>query len=242
VSKGLSIALSGALAQQDALDATATNVANASSAGYQRLRPIFRAVLAKVKDGSPAIRHVAVERMALDRTPGAPRVTGSALDAVLPSGAYLAVSTPRGERYTRAVSLTVGEDGALKTTSGAPVTGEGGSPVVVSPKGGPVSLDADGTVKQAQATIGKLRIVTFERADALAPEGGRLLGAAGAGAASPSTDPLQVGAVEDSNAQPVTEMTELMTATRTFDAFQKVLDTLGDVDRRLLTTVPNPGD
>jgi flagellar basal body rod protein FlgG len=34
-------------------------------------------------------------------------------------------------------------------------------------------------------------------------------------------------------------MTEMMQASRTFEAFQKVLDQFGEMDRKLLTTVPS---
>jgi flagellar basal body rod protein FlgG len=243
VSKGLYVALSGAVAQQNALDATASNVANASTPGYQRLRPIFRQALANASGNQdPNLRYGSLDRTAIDTSQGAVRTTERPLDVVLPQGAYLALSTARGERYTRATSMAVGPDGSLVTPSGAAVMSESGDAIKVDPAGGAVGIDPDGSVKQAGSAVGKLKLVSFERPDALAPEGSGVLGAGNAGAVTPAKGDLQIGALEDSNAQPVTEMTELMTASRTFDAFQKVLDTLGDVDRRLLTTVPNPGE
>jgi flagellar basal body rod protein FlgG len=243
VSKGIYVALSGAVAQQNALDATASNVANASTAGYQRLRPIFREALQNATGNQdPKLRYGSVDRNAVDTTPGAIRKTDRALDVALPDGGYLALATIRGERYTRSGSLNVTKEGALVTPSNVAVAGESGEAIKVDPAGGPVTIDPDGAVKQNGAAVAKLRVVTFEQPDALSPEGAGVLTAVNAGAITVSTKPLEVGALEDSNAQPVTEMTELMTATRNFDAFQKVLDTLGDVDHRLLTTVPNPGD
>ena len=233
MSKGMYVALSGAIAQENALEATATNVANASSAGYQRLRPVFRQALAKA---NPDLHYATIDRTALDTEQGAIRKTDRALDMAMPAGTYLAVTTPRGERYTRAGSLQVDADGALKTVSGSPVD------IKTNPKGGPVTINPDGSVTQDKSVIGKLRLVKFERPDALTPEGAGTLNASQAGAMTPSDAVLSLGAVEESNAQPVTEMTSLMMATRTFDAFQKILDTMGEADRKLLTTVPNAGD
>ena len=113
-------------------------------------------------------------------------------------------------------------------------------PIKAAPGGGPVRIDPDGSVKQGTNTIGKLKLVTFETPGALEHEGSGLLSGNSAGAVTPSKEPLAVGAVEESNAQPVTAMTEMMQASRTFEAFQKVLDQFGEIDRKLMSTVPTP--
>lgn len=240
MSKGVYVALSGAVAQENAMEATATNVANASSAGFQRLRPVFRQALANAVDRDGQLHYTTTSRTALDTTVGATRVTDRPLDVALPAGVYLAVTTPRGERYTRAGSITMDKDGTLRTAGGAAVASEAGTPLVLSPTNGAARIDPDGTVKQGTTEIGKMKLVKFEKPDALEPEGSALLAVGGGGAATPATGAeLAVGALEDSNAQPMSAMTELMTASRTFEAFQKVLDQFGEIDRKLLTTVPN---
>jgi flagellar basal body rod protein FlgG len=238
VSKGVYVALSGAVAQEQALEATATNVANASSAGYQRLRPVFRNALAKAVNGDNELQFAKTSRTALDVTPGAIRVTENPLDVALPKGVYLAAITPAGERYTRAGNLGLGPDGTLHTAGGATVSSDSDQPIKANVGGGQVRVFPDGSVKQGNDLLGKLKLVTFASPDALAPEGSSLLATGGAGASTPSTEPVTVGAVEDSNAQPVTAMTEMMQASRTFEAFQKVIDQFGEIDRKLLTTVP----
>ena len=42
MAKGVYSALSGAIAAQTSLDVTAQNLANASTPGFKKLRPIFR--------------------------------------------------------------------------------------------------------------------------------------------------------------------------------------------------------
>jgi flagellar basal body rod protein FlgG len=49
---------------------------------------------------------------------------------------------------------------------------------------------------------------------------------------------LTLGSVEESNATAVSAMTELVTATRTFEAFQRVIDAFREADRKVVTTVP----
>ncbi len=239
MSKGVYVALSGAVAQENALGATASNVANSSSAGYQRLRPVFRQALATAVGQDGELRYVTTSRTALDTTPGAIRVTERPLDIALPPGVYLAATTARGERFTRAGSLSVDKDGGLKTAGGASVVSDGGAPFAVAPGGGGVTVDPDGTVKQGKSSLGKLKLVKFEKPDALEPEGSSLLAVGGAGAMTAATELVTVGAVEESNAQPMAAMTDLMTASRTFEAFQKVLDQFSEIDRKLLTSVPS---
>lgn len=242
MSRGVYVALSGAVAQENALDATATNVANTSSAGYQRLRPVFRQALASAQGQDSKLRYVTISRTALDTTPGATRLTERALDIAMPQGVYLATTTPRGERFTRAGSLAVNKEGGLSTAGGVAVTSDAGAPFAIAPGGGAVTIDPDGTVRQGKSSIGKLKLVKFEKPDALEPEGGSMLALGGAGAITPSEDPVTVGAVEESNAAPVAAMTDLMTASRTFEAFQKCLDQFGEIDRKLLTTVPTASE
>ncbi len=235
---GIYAALSGAIAQSSVLETAANNLANASTDGYQRVRPVFREVLAQAGGaGARGTSYVTVASTAVDGSAGAMRPTGRALDAALPDGVYLAVSTPRGERYTRAVSLTVDPDGGVRTARGAAVADESGAPLRVPPGDGELALTADGELRRAGAPVGRLRLVRFDLPEQLAQEGGTLLAPGGATPTTTSAA-LTVGSVEESNATMVSAMTDLVTATRTFEAFQRVIDAFREADRRVVSTVP----
>lgn len=236
MSRGVYVALSGAVAQEHALETTATNLANAATPGYQRLRPVFREVLAGASK-KENLRYAEVSATALDGSRGAIRSTGRSLDVALPEGEYLAVSTPRGERYTRAGSLSMGADGMLKTVSGTPLIREDGKPMQLSAAAGEPSIQADGSVVQGGAIVARLKIVKAAPGTTFSHEGGGVLTANGA-APTPTNTSLDIGALEDSNASAVVAMTDLVTASRTFEAFQRMLDTFGECDRKVLTTTP----
>jgi flagellar basal-body rod protein FlgF len=243
MSRGLYVALSGAVAQETALDTTAQNLANAATPGYQRMRPVFKEVLSgatgKNNPGSN-LHFTSVDATALDGSRGALRATGRALDVALPEGVYLGVSTARGERYTRAGSLTVQADGSLTTSSGKPIAREDGSPLKVTP-GRETTIKPDGTVVQDGNAVGSLRLVKMEAGGSLEHEGEGLLVAKGTPPVAAAAT-LDIGALEESNASVVGSMTELVQASRTFEVFQKMLDTFGEMDRKVLTTVPNASD
>jgi flagellar basal body rod protein FlgG len=239
MSRGVYVALSGAVAQEHALETTATNLANASTPGYQRLRPVFREVLAGASRREN-LRYTAVGATALDGSRGAIRSTGRALDVALPAGSYLVVTTPRGERYTRAGALAMGADGVLRA-AGAPLVREDGRPIQLSPAGSEPVVDPSGSIVQDGKIVAKLRIVRGAPGTTFAHDGAGLLVASGAVSNATAEDAvLEVGVLEESNATAVAAMTELVTATRTFEAFQRMLDTFGECDRRVLTTTPGP--
>lgn len=237
---GIYVALSGAIAQSMNLDTTAQNLANSSTDGYQRVRPVFSEELSRAGTLDPGLHYSSVSNTKLDTKRGELRDTGNPLDFAMPEGTYLAVSTSNGERYTRAASLQVGIDGTLRTAGGASVLNESGTPIRLSTDGSPVKIDAGGQVTQNQSPVGRVKLVSFASPGALGHEQGPLLmSTAASGNATPATGPLEIGHVETSNANVVNSMTDLVNASRTFEAFQRVIDTFRDEDRKVVTSVPS---
>lgn len=243
MSKGIYAALSGAVAQGTTLDLVAQNLAHASTTGYRSSRPVFREVLARAAAPRAAaarprgdVRAVVVQASVLDASPGAVRSTGNGLDVALPAASFLAVDTPRGERYTRAGSLSVAADGTL-TVASQPIVAESGGPIRIPADSQP-TIDEEGRVLANGEEVGRLRIVRFDAPERLTTEGGTLLATSeGSGQPTPSTDKLLPGHLEDSNASPVGAMTELVQATRYFEAFERAISAFYDADRKAASQV-----
>jgi len=239
MSRGIYVALSGAVAQQTALDNTAQNLANSQSPGYSRTRVVFREVLAAARGET---RFGTASETVLDRSQGALRTTGRQLDVALPEGTFLAVNTSRGERYTRAGGLSMQPDGALRTQSGQAVLDEQKKPITLDPLAGEPSITPAGDVMQRGIAVAQLRTVTFNDPSRLAHEEASVVAATPAsGDAKPVAAELQVGMLEDSNGNVTNAMNEIVTASRTFEAFQTAIQTFGEIDRKLVNTVPNGG-
>jgi flagellar basal body rod protein FlgG len=240
MSDGIYIALNGARAEGDKVDVVATNLANAATAGYQRLRPVFHEALANAQASATPLQHCATASTELDTTRGSLRVTGRALDVTLPDASYLSLITPRGERYTRAGSLAVGTDGTLRTRTGDALASEAGNTVQLAPDKGDVSLSPAGEVSQDGQVLARLKIVTFPSPRQLRPEGSSTLAATPAsGAPTPAAGKLDIGSLEESNTSVVGSMSELVSASRAFDAFQRAIDAFHQADEKVTTTVPN---
>jgi len=235
---GLTIAYSGALAQSYTLDSAANNLANASTHGFRAQRPIFAQILQGATGGVQVGKAVRVDGLHLDLSQGPVEKTDAPLDVALRGPGLLAVTTPAGERYTRAGNLAISSAGTLVTATGHTVQGEKQKPIRLDATTGAVSISADGTIEVGGATVGRLRLVELEDPSVLAPEGDLLLSAPADAEIRPAanTDVLQ-GHLERSNVNVVRGMTELVRISRAHDAFFRIIHTLRDIDRRAANDV-----
>lgn len=237
---GIYAALSGALAHYTSLETTAQNLANVDTTGYRAMTPVFREVLANER-ANETVHFASVRRTAVDTSPGALRTTEAPLDLAFGPGSFLALETAGGERYTRAGSLKIAPDGTLTTQRGHAVLGESGQRIVVDTEQG-AEINPQGEVSSAGRSLGFLRVVTFENPGEMTYEGQGLLQAnAEAGQLVRSTDLIEVGKLEESNASTVRAMTDLMSASRMFEAMEQAISSFSQIDRRLVTTVPKFG-
>jgi flagellar basal body rod protein FlgG len=121
---------------------------------------------------------------------------------------------------------------------------------VASENGRPIRTDLNnptepavtqsGEVWQGDSLLGRLKVVSFPKPDQLSPEGGALLAPTpAAGVPTISKGTLDIGSLEESNASVMTSMTELVTANRTFEAFQRAIATFQQADQKVTTTVPD---
>jgi flagellar basal-body rod protein FlgG len=244
MSGGIYVAASGALLQQMRLDLLTNNLANANSPGYKADKPIFRlpqeAAPQQATQG-PALRqslspHTPPFDSVIDFSAGALKQTGNALDVAIVGPGFFAVETPDGEQYTRKGSFVVDADGTLTTPDGFAVQGQGG-PITV--EGSQVHIDDAGNVTADGATVGQLKLVTFDRPQLLNKTGDALF------AANDPTNPpqeaeevsLSQGYLELSNVNAVQTMTQLIETTRIFETYQKVIAAMDQADAKAVNDV-----
>lgn len=246
MNNGLYAAYLGMRARQRALDTTANNIANASTAGFKADGLVYRTIEAEQRKTNAADDALTPDADAPKPTPpgvltsgttdfsiGSFQQTNRALDVALEGDGFLVVQTPRGERYTRAGNMTLDASGQLTTHSGDVVVGTRGA-ITVPP--GEVTIAADGTVSVGNRTIDRLRLVRFDdpRA-ALVKEGGSLF------ASTTEAKPLEAastrvhqGALETSNVNIITEMATMMQTNREFESLQKSVSTMmNDLARKV---------
>jgi flagellar basal-body rod protein FlgF len=151
---------------------------------------------------------------------------------------YFAVQTPRGERYTRAGGFQVGPGGTLVTPQGYAVLDAGGSPIHIPEESGSPEIGQDGMLRVGGEEVGQLRVVDFEQPSALEKDGDTLFRAPPrAGEPVPANVTLQGGALELPNVSIVKGMTDLVSATRAFEALEKAVEAYSDLERRAASDI-----
>ena len=248
MSDGIYAALSGAIAQERALDVVANNVANVGTDGFRGDRLAFQESLSRAPGGpTPAsLRYVEVSQSRIDPTEGPLRSTGNATDFALSGDAFFVVQTPNGERLTRDGGFLVGQDGMLRATNGGhPVLqAEPADPrrpeVMVPDPTLPISVAEDGTLSQNGEPFARLRLERFQAPEDARHEGlSLLLPAQGARTVRAEGATVLQGYLEGANVSAISGMNELVTANRSFEAFQRVIQTFRSVDERTARELAN---
>jgi len=236
VSSGIYLATAGAIAQSNALDATANNIANAATTGFRADRVTFREALTAAKSADM----VSVNNGAttIDTQPGALASTGNQLDIALEGDGMFSVNTPNGPRYTRAGNFRIDDANKLVTSDGHEVRGEAGTPIQFPPDVKNIQISADGTVNADDAAVGKLELVRFKQPQ-LERQGGSLYLARGAQQAG---DPPKVrqGMLEISNVNVVRGVVDLVKVSRTYESLMRVIQGYHDVESRAARELGGP--
>jgi flagellar basal-body rod protein FlgF len=211
-----SIALSSQLALQRQMDVIANNIANLSTPAYKGEEMLFTEYLARVPGGAP-LSFVQDAGTARNMRQGPLAKTDNPLDIALQGNGYLEVQTPDGTRYTRNGHLALDSQGELVTTEGDQVLNAANQPIIVPPDAGSVTISQDGTVSTNRGVIAQIPVVDFANPEAMAVAAGGLYVTDQTPQPATNTKIVQ-GMIEQSNIQPVLEMTRLMAAARAVGA------------------------
>ncbi len=216
---GTYVALSRLTAQTRAMDVAAANLANANTPGYRAERMAFSDWLVREHGGPKGDNTLTFTQDRAtyrDRQAGQISRTGNPLDLALSGDGFFTVMSASGPRLTRAGHFTMSPDGTLTDEAGENLLDDTGQKVQLSPADTHITVAADGTLSSENGLIGKIGVVNAADPNRLRAEGGWRLNA-DATTTAPVTAPKVVqGAVEDSNVQPVAEVTRMMSDLRNF--------------------------
>jgi len=237
MSTGIWSAASGAVGQIASLDSAAQNIANATTPGFRAEEAVFRQTLVKslnANTGTLSLRYAVSRTTVPDFRAGQMVQTGRPLDvAITDDKSFFMVSTPQGERYTRAGSFRMAVNGTLTTPDGHPVLGANHRSVRIDPNSRDVSIDRTGRLAVDGVPGPELGVVTFQNLSGLERDGQVLFRAQpGAGAPRASDALLEPASLELSNANAVTGMTSLVNSSRNFEMISKVIEAFGEIDKR----------
>jgi flagellar basal-body rod protein FlgF len=237
VSNGIYAATAGAVAQSNALDTTANNIANATTAGFRGDRITFREAYTNAR--SVDLSEVSVASTRIDSQAGALTQSGNPLDMALDGDGYFAINTPNGTRYTRAGNFQLSDARNVVTTEGFTVRGDGGAPITIPEDARDIGVGLDGTVSADGQEIGKLELTRFAPAQ-VKREGNTLFAATGRPIGEDEPPKVRSGMLEASNVNVVRGVVDLVKVSRTYEALMRMIQNYHDVESRAARELTTP--
>ena len=246
--RSLDIAATGMLAQQMNVENISNNIANVNTSGFKRSRVQFNDLLYQdlrrvgtqsAQEGNIVPSGV---QLGLGVKPGAIyriheqgslEITDNPLDLAINGEGFFQIELPNGdEAFTRTGSFQISPDGDLVTGDGFLV--EPGINIPDDAVGvtvnadGEVLVDLDGQI--AAQNVGQIELARFPNPAGLEAKGDNLFEETQASGApivqAPNTDgfgSIQQGAVEGSNVEIVTEITNMIDAQRAYEMNSRVI-------------------
>lgn len=249
----LSIAATGMSAQQTNVEVIANNIANANTTGFKRSRAEFTDLLYQMEKNSsvPSVSGdnlipegaelglgVKLSSIRSINIQGPIVNTGNQLDLAINGQGWLQIQGANGQTvYTRAGSLNTDANGQIVTGDGLPLIPNITIPqdttaVTVNKTGEVFARNADGT----ETSIGQLTLANFVNPAGLHALGGNLFQETEASGAPTTGNPgdtsfgtLEQGYLEQSNVDPVQEITDLISAQRVYELNSKVIQAADDM-------------
>jgi flagellar basal-body rod protein FlgF len=237
------VALSRQVALSRELEVVANKIANLDTVGFKGDGAIFQEFIGKTArsqgiTGNAQVSFVQDRATWIDLSQGPLERTGNALDVAIEGNGFLAVQTPRGERYTRNGALHINASGELVTSEGFQVLGTSG-PITFQPKDHNVTISQDGTVSvqvgdttKTEAQRGKLRMAGFENPGVLQKDGSStFMAPQGVAPQEDTVSRFVQGTLEKSNVRGVIEMTRMIEVTRTYQQVAGILSQQSDLQQ-----------
>jgi len=246
--KGLYTAYTGMIQEQQRMDTLTNNLANSDTTGFKKeglTSQSFNTVLVdKIKDGSEAYYYgrrigsanpgVKIGESYIDWSEGAFQVTDIPVDMAIGGKGFFTVefTNKAGDisvMYTRDGNFQLTKEGYLVTTDGDYVLGKGSganSEHIKLDPNADFKVDQMGYIYQHDAVVGQLQITDFEDYNYLEHYGENYYTPV-EGATPKDATEAQVfqGYLETSNVGIVSEMVEMISVSRQYEANKKVITT-----------------
>jgi len=253
---GLYLSAQGAQAQATRLDVLSNHLANAGTTGFKRDLAIFQSNRPyDIENGgfsnapgnqSALTGGVTPAKVVTDYSEGPLVHTGGALDVALAGPGFFQVSDGKQQFLTRKGQFTLSSTGELMLQgSGMHVLSNAGNTINVPAESARVEIGSDGTLSSVGADgtrtqLARLSMVRPNSDQQLEKVGGSLFRTDSSVSPTTSDSKLQQGFIEQSGVTPVSEMIDMVQASRMVEANVNMIKYQDDaLDRLLQTAAPH---
>jgi flagellar basal body rod protein FlgG len=171
-----------------------------------------------------------IDEVLTDFSQGSLRDTGEPLDIALEGPGFLAVQSDAGLRFVRGGRMIVDGAGRLTTSTGLPLLGVDGQPILVVKETG-ITITAAGLVSVDGKQVGQLALVALPDAQ---KQGSSLF----LGNPIAPTEPIGVrqGSLEASGVDAARVMVDMIMSLRSFESSQRVLRSIDETLGRAINS------
>jgi len=231
------VVLSAQVALEKKLDTIAQNVANLGTVGYRADEVKFAAEMEKA--ASESIAFVSAGDTYISLRPGTLTKTDNALDVAVQGEGWFAIKAPSGVVYTRDGRMRLLESGELTTLNGYSVLDVGRAPLTLDPTAGPPIIARDGMITQSGQQVGAIGLFRIDPETRL--ERFENSGVVPQGTADEILDfglnGVVQGFVEESNVNPIMEISRLIEVSRAFEAVSAAVDKSDTISQEAIKTL-----
>ncbi|MCD6199131.1 MAG: flagellar basal-body rod protein FlgF [Deltaproteobacteria bacterium] len=226
MANSISIIAHECIRQINRLDSVTNNIANVDTPGFKAEELYFSRGGPRGASGESKLRQI----MVTNYSPGVMQKTDNVLDLAMQGEGFFVIQTKNGLAYTRDGRFTLNKDKHLVTQDGSYVLGRSGKIVIT---GDNIQISENGVINVDGNEVDTLKIVDFRNLSAL-HRLGRGLYQDPDGSADPSirkNPEIQSGYLELSNVQATREMIDMINIQRSFESYQKVMQTIQEQDK-----------
>lgn len=202
---------------QKQLTVVANNIANMNTAGFRSENVDFKNLVSRTAKEDVHFPTIAKLYPAMEQ--GALIQTDNPLDVAISGDGWFAISTGSGTAYTRDGRFQVTSFGELQTLEGFPVLDAGEAPIQLDTRSGSPNILQDGRIVSNGQTVGNLGVydVPIENFFSRHSNSAFFSSVPGEPTALGDSNILNQGFIENSNVNPIKELANLITITKSFE-------------------------
>lgn len=230
MSSGYYSALSGAVSRMQALDILSNNLTNVATTGFKKSTLNFGSCLdaASQAGNAQGINYTYIHGVVPDMADGTAIETGNPLNLAIMGEGFFKVENDKGIFFTRQGNFRLSKEGFLVTSTGCKVLGEGG-PIPLNTK--EITIGRDGTIAtEGGGTAGRIQLYTFDDVTQLKRVKESMFKAVEGMQEKIVEEPgILQGRLEGSNVNLLQEMAQMVSGSRFFESYEKVMKTYSEL-------------
>jgi flagellar basal-body rod protein FlgF len=236
----LYVSLSAQVTLEKRLETIANNLANMKTTGFRADAVKFETAMSRA--ASQPVAFATPGDNFISRKPGSVTRTENSLDVAVIGNTWMGFAGPSGTVYTRDGRMQINSNGDLQTVTGYPVLDAGGTPITIDPNAGPVTIARNGEITQGTNQVGALGLFEIPATAKLErfANSGVIPDRAATAALDFVNTGFQQGYVEGSNVDPLSELTQLMTATRAFQGVSSLVESSESTMQNAIRSLGEP--